>query len=128
MRAAFNDGLFRKVCGWLFAITSIVCIWGTFRLVPEILRYRSYKSHFIESAEAAIIFPVGAIIFAVAWWSILKERPTARFWGVAASLALLLTALIGYLQFSRFSWALPVAGIAGLILFLRQDAAKESIE
>jgi hypothetical protein len=110
---------FRKVCGWLSAITSVVGILGAFRLVPEILRYRSYKSHFIESAEAVIIFPIEAIIFAVAWWSILKEIPSARFWGAAASIALLLTALIGYLQFSRFSWAVPVAGIAGLILFLR---------
>lgn len=115
----------RKVWSGLFAITAAVAMWGTFRMVPEMLHRRSFETHFLASIEAVLICPIEAIIFSLAWWSVWKEKPSAKFWGIAASLTWLLTALIAYLQFSRYTWALPIAGITGLIAFSAPNNAED---
>jgi hypothetical protein len=111
----------RKVWSGLFAITSAVAIWGTFRIAPHMLHRQFSGTNVLASIEAVTVCPIEAIVFGLAWWSVWKEKPSARFWGVAASLIWLLTALIAYVQFSRLTWALPIAGIAGLIAFSAPD-------
>jgi hypothetical protein len=107
----------RAAWGWLFAISAIACFWVTSQSIPVLSRHRPYGSHFVASVEAVIIFPIEATIFSVAWWSVWKGRASARSLGVAASLTWVLTALVAYLQFSRFYWGMLACGIVGVICF-----------
>jgi hypothetical protein len=108
---------FRAMAGWLFALSCVVCAWFAFRLVPLALHSR-YASHPVVRAESLTIFPIEATIFGVAWWSVWKRKPSAKFWGIAGSLTWILTWLIAYLQFSRFHWVFLACGIAGMVAFL----------
>jgi hypothetical protein len=116
--------------GWLFAITSLVCIRIAFQLSRQVFQHRAYDLHFIE---AITIFPVEAIIFAMAWWSVWKRRQPARFLGTAASLTFLVNTLIAYLQFPHLFWsgktvAIIALGILGVIAFTVPDQAEIPIE
>jgi hypothetical protein len=120
----------RNWFGWLFAITSVVCIRIAFRLSPQVMQHRPYNLHFIESIT---IFPVEAIIFAMAWWFVWKRKHSARFVGIAASLTLLVNTLIAYLQFPHLFWsvrtiAIAALGILGVIAFILPDQAETTIE
>jgi hypothetical protein len=62
-------------------------------------------------------------IFALAWWTVWKEKPSARGWGVAASLAYVLIYLQPIIFSSKYVWWHASAdlfiGIVGLIVFSR---------
>jgi hypothetical protein len=75
----------------------------------------------------AVIFPGLAIVFGVAWWTIWKEKPSARFWGITASIIFILTPIRAKIFFSMpilRSGVVLAVGIVGLILFSRRDVMK----
>jgi uncharacterized membrane protein YoaK (UPF0700 family) len=73
----------------------------------------------------ASVFPVLAIVYSVAWWTIWKEKFSARIWGITASLTYL---LIGFCEAFYFSpsvpdstWVIFFLGVVGLIVFTSFD-------
>jgi hypothetical protein len=73
-------------------------------------------------------FPALAVAFGVAWWKIWKHRPSARGWGIAASLAFILLFLTDCLYGFHCWRALYgstllflAIGIAGLVVFSRKN-------
>jgi hypothetical protein len=72
-------------------------------------------------ATFPLTFVAFTVIFGAASWTVLTRKPSARNWGIAASLVHVLAGI-----FHLYWWhhKVPVqlaVGIAGLIAFLRRD-------
>jgi hypothetical protein len=76
----------RKLFAWFFAFLSVICLFVTI----DSLRWISFHD---RGAILARRFLAPAILisftslFAIAWWTTWKDKPWARVWGSAASLA-----------------------------------------
>jgi len=113
--------MLRTLLCWLFGISSLFCLWNASWLVLRIMhRHDAFQTS--RSFLIAGILPVFAVIYSVAWWTVWKEKPTARGWGIAASLINVLFPVWGIFHSSR---SLPGAigimfgvGVAGLVAFL----------
>jgi hypothetical protein len=113
----------RKNLCWVFVLTSIICAGIVVQSVlEEINRY--YASPPLLTLLVPTLFSVLAIVFGLAWWTIWKVRPSARGWGIAASLINVLVSLVPLALSSHTVWrcsgaTLPI-GIAGLIAYTRR--------
>jgi hypothetical protein len=128
----------RKFFGWAFGIASIMSIWMAVDLILYGIRQRwlivFHQHHTLRDISFLMlilliqaIFPVLAVIWGVACWKIWRNKPTARGWGIAASVAYILFFLMGGLAGFHCWRSLPGAasiilaiGIAGLVVFLRR--------
>lgn len=110
---------FRAFFGWLFLIKSagsaIIAVLG--------LRF-FLRQHFALPTYSLLL----ASIFGVAWWDIWKQRPSAKWWGIAASLLLILIFFRQFIYGARPVWYLQgtsllvaLVGIGGLVVFLWPD-------
>lgn len=114
--------LIRRIMGWVFAIASLFFAVGSYSFLVQTAQIqRSYapSKPWIQLVDAV---PVSAvIIFGVAWWRVLKQRPSARGWGIAASLIFLLFSLWAIFFGSESIWGLVgvelALGVVGLIAF-----------
>jgi hypothetical protein len=113
---------FRQFMGWMFAFTCLVDSITFVRTVPAAI-HLPYALSLRDRLLYAPVFPaVFAAISGVAWWTIWKGKPSARWWGVAASLMWILTFLRPFIivlppVWGRHAGALFVGGI-GLLTFL----------
>jgi hypothetical protein len=89
--------LIRRLMGWIFAISSFLCIWGFGYLIVLAVHQRhsyDFHRHFTSQQSGILLlillfivmFPVLSVVFGVACWTNLNQRRTARNWGIAASL------------------------------------------
>ena len=118
----------RKYLSWLFAFTSLVCLQISFSLTPSMLRQHPRAAHLSLPYQLLLpalpwIFPILALVFAMAWWTSFKEKSSARIWGIIASLINIQTALFPVLipphsVFNAFLLILGV-GVVGLVAFAR---------
>jgi hypothetical protein len=82
-----------------------------------------------------VVFTVVALIFSMAWWTSLRGKPSARSWGIAASIINILVALFPVILSLKFNhdWLglfvglVPIGlvlalGISGLVVFARPSA------
>ena len=117
----------RKVMGWQFAVESMASLWLAAWAISQILRRWSRDFLVLEICVAAILLTVAAI-YGIAWWRVWKERPSAKVWAVVASLANLLGSIWLISRSWRFAsctWYMAEQGIAGLVLFLWRDGARD---
>ena len=128
----------RKYLSWLFAFTSLVCLQISFSLTPRMLRQHPRASQLSLTYQILLpvlpwIFPLCAIVFAMAWWTSFNAKSSARIWGIIASLINIQTALFPILipphsVFNAFLLILGV-GIAGLVAFARPyDSSAEHVK
>ena len=72
--------------------------------------------------------PVLAVIYSIAWWTIWKEKSSARVWGIVASLTFVLLPAWGMVYFSRSAPAalgvMLAIGIGGLVVFLKRQVGR----
>ena len=109
----------RQLVAWQFAVTGVVTLLVAAWLIPEIL---GRAARLLPKVCIIAIFLAMASIDGTAWWAVRKERPSARVWAVAASLA----SLLGSLWLISHSWRLAqwciwftaALSIAWLVLFL----------
>jgi hypothetical protein len=96
--------LIRRLMGWIFAISSFLCLWGLGYLVLLALRQHFFSDFHrrIGSQQSGVLllilsfvvmFPVLAAVFGLAFWTTFTERRSAKSWGIAASLVFVLAAL-----------------------------------
>jgi len=111
----------RKNLSWVFAFISLVCLQIS---VSSILAttHRHHSLPLFRYLLVPFTFTMMAAVHGGAWWTIWKNKPSARFWGLAASLInLLLSVGLIYLSRSpRGLWLVLALGIAGLIAFWRR--------
>jgi len=111
----------RKYLSWVFAFTSLVCLQiSASSILATIQRHHSLL--LFRYLLVPLTFTVLATVHGAAWWTIWKNKPSARFWGLAASLInLLLSGGLIYLSRSpRGLWLILALGITGLIAFWRR--------
>ncbi|MGA7242115.1 MAG: hypothetical protein WBX19_02980 [Terracidiphilus sp.] len=103
--------LLRKLLGWNFALFAVVSILNGCWLLIEPIHGRG----------ASLPIPLLAVevaFFVVAWWMIWKGKPSARIWGGAGSLMLILDSLYFYIRTSRSLWGMLMLGSVGVAAFL----------
>jgi hypothetical protein len=121
----------RGFLAWVFAFSALVCLRLTFSTTLQLIHRHYNLSLFrvLLVLLAAAMNPVQFVVFGAAWWTIWKGKPSARRWGIAASLIyVLIFCLLAYFvylsrsgssEFLSMSWAILAIGIAGLITFSR---------
>jgi hypothetical protein len=130
-----KDGLdmriFRILLSFYFAILSMAFIRGTFRDAPGTVHSQVVSQFPPMSLTEKAVLLVLAAIFGVAWWTVWREKASARRWAIAASLLNLLICigipllyyyiwgLSAFWQVERVFGILSAIGIAGLVVFLR---------
>ena len=115
----------RKILCWCFALTSLLHFWVPISHIAN--RMYRHDTILVPPAQLSVtFFWAAAVIFGVAWWTVWKGRPSARGWGIAASLLYLLIFLLHSVIFpSRSIWGhhlgALVIGTTGMVAFLRRD-------
>lgn len=119
----------RKILCWVFACTSLIYVVLCLRSMYTI----SQNYAFLTLSNLLIFVLFEAVVAAVtgmAWWTILKAEPSARGWGIAASLMYLLV----FVRPIIFPWGAGrlhhvgalVIGVIGLVEFLwRKESSYE---
>jgi len=108
--------------GWIFAITCIISLWSAFSIILRPI-HGQFSFLPLRNLLAPSIFVAFAAVFAVAWWTIGKSKPSARAWGIAASVIYLLVSLRPIIFLSRpmfADFAVFSLGVAGLFAFSRR--------
>ena len=120
------------MCG-AFAAASLLCIIMAFWIIQR--TFHAQLEHAFSHPTVFLIdtiFPSMAFIYAAAFWTVWKEKTSARFWGIAASILQILMPLHQIIRFSRIIWrcdALILAtGIIGLFVFLRPYKKESSMD
>jgi drug/metabolite transporter (DMT)-like permease len=113
--------LLKNVLCWLFAFRSLSYILYTVN--------QFYPLPFLPGMRIAVPFSAFVVVVAgAAWWTTWKELPTARAWAIAASLINVYIFLQQFL-FPQSVWHHRVgsllAGVAGLVVFLRPDRPRQ---
>lgn len=113
----------RKVLCWLFAVNCLLHLLIPLRSILYVI-HRHYALLALRNLLFDASFSVvAAVICGWAWWAIWKGKPSARAWGISASVMYLLIFLLQFAVPERPFWdhhvgALTV-GIVGLVAFLR---------
>jgi hypothetical protein len=113
-----KDMNLRTLMGWVFAAESLLNLSHLVRAplthpLARVLkpRYMLYLATFL----------VAGIVYAIASRIVLKLRPTAKTWGIIASLTYLLVLIRPYAFSMRISWLgytpAIILGTAGLLIF-----------
>ena len=110
---------------WCFAATAILSFWDVVRFIPTKVYTdgSGAEPSLVAKAILLSIFLALGSLFATAWWTVLKNRDSARKWAIIASLVL---AFAGFLLFYappfrliQKGWIPLFIGIAGLVVFYR---------
>lgn len=106
----------RGVYCWMFLIYSIVGIHAFYASLrgPD-------REHLFHNA----VFLACCLVFGIAWWTLLRRKPSARQWAMAASVlialpAFAMTITASWGNFPRFKLGFQVgilSGIVGILLF-----------
>jgi hypothetical protein len=112
----------RQVYCWAFLLGSIFGFRYLYRSIRDLM-----QSHLVGIGDIATIttFAVYSIVWFIAWWMILREKPAAKRWAIAANLILIFTYLPGIvtgtwqgvLKAERVWWPFILIGIFGIIIF-----------
>jgi len=124
----------RNFMSWMYAISCLLCL--RIALLRFLALQRDHAFLPLRNLLLPTEFSAMATIFGVAWWAVFKGAPSARGWGITASLIYILFSLSEIVYFSRSVWgALGVmfaTGIAGLVAFLwhyeQHDSSRTSTE
>ena len=118
-----------RTLSWTFAISSLVGLGVTLLSVCMVYQRALLNPLFLLVPG---VLSMQAAIFAVAWWTIRKRKPSARVWGVAASLTYILpTLFIIFWKIHRSrairdcTWIMLAIGVVGVVAFLRSDMQHE---
>jgi hypothetical protein len=118
--------------GWIFGISSFLCIWGFGYLIVLAVHQRhsyDFHRHFTSQQSGILLlillfivmFPVLAVVFGVAFWTTMNGKLTARGWGIAASLIYVLAPLWQIIQRFQSLFGVPgvelTIGVVGLVAF-----------
>jgi hypothetical protein len=119
----------RKVMGWFFAYMSL-----RYMLDPRVSMLYAIHRHYallpFRNLVTFTLYVAVPIISGVAWWTVWKRKPSARLWGIAASVTYILIFLRPIVFFPTSAWwrnwGVLGEGIIGLIVFLPRYESHDS--
>lgn len=115
----------RILIAWCFAAMALLCFWSVVRFIPTKVYTDGSgpEPSLVAKAVLLSIFLAVGSLFATAWWTVLRNRDSARKWALLASFLL---AFAGFLLLYALpltliakGWIPLVAGITGLAVFYR---------
>jgi hypothetical protein len=120
----------RKFCGWFFGPLAIICL-----SLPVLhLRRDVLTRHSATLSRALIVDCIMislAFVFALAWWTTWKARPTARAWGITASLTELAFPLslmrVAHAPLTNPMWMMIVDSVICFIAYAWPEGEKGSL-
>ena len=121
----------RLAIAWCFAATAILCFWDIVRFIPTKVYTDGSgpEPSLVAKAILLSIFLAFGLLFATAWWTVLRNRDAARKWALIASLVL---AFAGFLLFYappfrliQKGWIPLLIGIAGIVVFYRSGINRQ---
>jgi uncharacterized membrane protein YozB (DUF420 family) len=121
----------RKIISWCFAVESLLFLILLCRNLQPAYQLKGSMPHRLVPITILSLVAI-AIIFAAAWWTVWKEKPSANGWGIAASFFYILIFLQLYvlpsLLFPRRNVLGHVGalflGIAGVLIFFRREGTR----
>lgn len=116
---------FKVFMGWVFLVTTLQYVTILVRAIPYEL-HQQYPVPLVRRMLIAPAFPlVVAAISGAAWWTVWKQKPSARIWAIAASLIYILIFARQFIILLQEPWYQHVGalfiGIVGLGTFLPYD-------
>jgi Zn-dependent protease len=95
--------LVRMLVSWVFFAGACGAAVGFVRLVLAVLHPKRVDDPhlFYHSLPLLVFFLVPTIVFSAAWWTTLREKPSARAWGLAACALLVSIQFLSLLYFIR---------------------------
>ena len=114
----------RKLTIWPFAISCVLCCWNGCLLIWQAINHNSLAPR-LRTLLLLAFFPVLAMIYGTASWSLWQEKPFGRMWGLTAALTLVLIPLWAISRHFRSVhpgiWVMLAAGLASQIILLWPD-------
>lgn len=120
---------FRTAFAWCFAVAAALCLWQARMIGPATFIVPGSGNESAASFKSTLIAVtlLLACLFAVAGYVVLKQRPSAGRWGMAASIALILGGFLFLygrtLKVQNPSWIAIALGVAGMAVFSRRVSA-----
>ena len=120
----------RKYVSWIFGITFLIGVPITYSTTVNLLKaiLRSHPSAPLPFSSRALllvipwVIPFQTAVFGIAWWTVFREKHSARVWGILASLSFLAWVILPLLITPRFFWRgdllILAIGVVGLIAFV----------
>jgi hypothetical protein len=120
----------RQIFGWLFGLCSIIALSVSVLFFRRGIVYDLGVRRFSTILTSGVIVLL-ALVFAMAWWTTWKARPTARAWGITASLANLFGPL-SLMYFRRqpltdSRWKVIAFSTLALIVYAWPNSYKDSL-
>ena len=119
----------RKYVSWIFALAFLIGVPITFTTISNIfssMRYRDPSVHLSVGSWLLVfvvpgVTPLQTAVFGVAWWTVFREKRSARAWGMAASMVFILWVVLPLMMSPHFFWTgdllLLGVGMIGLLVF-----------
>jgi len=119
----------RKVMCWVFAFMSL-----RYALDPRVSMLYAVHRHYaflpLRNLATITLYAVVPIVSGIAWWTVWKRKPSARLWGIAASVTYILIFLRPIIFFPASAWwrnwSALALGIMGLAAFLPRHERHDS--
>lgn len=109
--------IIRKFLCWLFAISSLVCLWNSLRFVLRFIHQHSLHQS-LDGVFVVALFPTLALIYGIAWWTVWKKKRSGKAWGAVACLTYILFPLWGMIISRSVSLSLAVMLVVGILILL----------
>jgi hypothetical protein len=124
-----NLRILRNFLSWNFAFLSLVCVVLGYWIIRRSLDHRGIADYPHPWALILFaVFPAMAAVFGIAWWKVWRERSSARPWGIAASLTLMIYPLrhifFATQPFANFTIITLAVGIVGLVVFAMPEGPR----
>jgi Peptidase family M50 len=127
----------RKYLSWVFAFTSLVCLQLALSGVLRPFHRHTTVAALRGLLAATVFLTILAAVFGRAWWTVWKGKPSARGWGLAASLINVLVSLLPIIFSSRSTWdgfvaelthfgLLLAVAVGGVVAFARRYEPPDS--
>ena len=123
-----NFKTLRWALSWNFAFLCLLCTVLACWLIVRTsqLQVNAASSH-PRALLVDAVFPAMATVFGFAWWKMWKQRPSARAWGIAASVLITAHPVWRIIRFPRsihgYNVLVLAVGVVGLLAFLMPDEA-----
>lgn len=119
----------RKYLSWIFAFSFLLGLPATYSTTLSIfasLRHRAPNVHWPASWWLLVfllpfVMPIQTSVFGLAWWTVFRQKRSARVWGIAASMIFVLWTVLPLFYSPRYFWTgsllLLGIGLVGLVAF-----------
>lgn len=119
----------RKYVSWIFALAFVIGVPITFTTTVQMFSGMGHRDPSVHLSAAwwllvfvlPLAMPLQTALFGVAWWTVFREKRSARVWGIAASMVFILWTVLPLILPPHSFWngelLLLGTGLAGLIVF-----------